>query len=169
MSHEKKEIAARLREVRGSLGVGEFAQEIGVNRKTVTRWENGDAVPDGDSLLALQRVFSVDAVWLLLGEQAASETRENAASYVIRDVVERAARGEPSVPGFPQVLRDIADADRRKAERAESMALVNNYLSALDDEEYQAALKMLMCYGRLRADDRLAVNRMVDGLAAARR
>lgn len=169
MSHEKKEIAARLREVRGSLGVGEFAQEIGVNRKTVTRWENGDAVPDGDSLLALRRQFSVDPVWLLLGDQTINEARESEAAYVIRDVVERAARGESTVPGFPQVLRGIADADRRKTERAESMRLANHYLSALDDESYQAALDMLMRYGLLPPDDRQAVNRMVDGLAAARR
>lgn len=63
----KEEIAARLREVRGALGIGEFAQKIGVNRKTVTRWENGFAVPEGDSLQTLQRPFSVDPAWLLFG------------------------------------------------------------------------------------------------------
>lgn len=61
-------IGARVREVRGGMGVGEFAETLGVNRKTVTRWENDGSVPDGGSLLALKRLFDADPSWILTGQ-----------------------------------------------------------------------------------------------------
>lgn len=165
MSQTKETIADRLRSVRGALGVGEFADELGVNRKTVTRWEAGDAVPDGDSLLALQQVFLVDPVWLLLGE-AVVGTRESEAQYIIRDAVDRAARGEPAISGLAQVLRGIADAESRRVDRAAVMQEASNYLSGLDDAAFGAALDMLMRYGVLPPDDRRVVNRLVASLGA---
>jgi len=108
-------------------------------------------------------------VLYILTSQRLSAARETEGAYMIRAAAEREARGEPPIPGLVETLQGLADTDRRIAERAESMARVNLYLSALDDGEYQAALEMLMRYGRLRADDRLVVNRMVAGLAADRR
>ncbi|WP_432277712.1 helix-turn-helix transcriptional regulator, partial [Pseudomonas aeruginosa] len=46
-------IGDRIRQIRGGLGVGEFAERLGVNRKTVARWESNEALPDGASLLTL--------------------------------------------------------------------------------------------------------------------
>lgn len=64
-------IGQRIAMVRGSRGVGEFADALGVNRKTVTRWEADDALPDGASLLALREKFGADPGWLLTGEGVA--------------------------------------------------------------------------------------------------
>lgn len=56
---------------RGDLTQAEFAARLGVDRKTVVRWESGDRLPDGDSLLLLWRKFGVEAGWLLTGAGAA--------------------------------------------------------------------------------------------------
>ena len=61
-------VGERISKVRGNLGVGEFADVLGVNRKTVTRWEANETLPDGASLLALMEHFGVDPRWLLKGE-----------------------------------------------------------------------------------------------------
>jgi len=68
--------------------VAEFAGALGVNRKTVTRWEADKAFPDGASLLALREKFGVDPGWVLTGEGEApcdstlsSDERELLALY----------------------------------------------------------------------------------------
>jgi transcriptional regulator with XRE-family HTH domain len=48
--------------------IGDFAECLGVNRKTITRWEAGEALPDGSSLLALHESFGASPTWVLLGE-----------------------------------------------------------------------------------------------------
>lgn len=61
-------VGSRIKSVRGKLGVGEFAEVLGLNRKTVTRWEADEVLPDGLSLLALKRCFDCDPGWLLTGD-----------------------------------------------------------------------------------------------------
>lgn len=61
-------IGARLRGARGQMTQAEFAGRLGVHRKTVERWESGERIPDGESLLGLKREFGVDPGWLLTGE-----------------------------------------------------------------------------------------------------
>lgn len=48
-----------------------LARELGVTRQAVGRWEKGTGLPDANSLMALARVFGVDAEWLL--DEAAKE------------------------------------------------------------------------------------------------
>jgi transcriptional regulator with XRE-family HTH domain len=165
MSQTKETIADRLRSVRGALGVGEFAEELGVNRKTVTRWENGDAVPDGDSLLALQQVFSVDPAWLLLGEPADGWRAQ--VDFILRDNAARKARGEPEIPGMVAALQGIAATPRRMAARSAEMDRANLYLSALDDAGFADAMEMLLHYGGMSSGNRNIVNQLVSSLAAS--
>lgn len=156
----------RLREQIDARGVSELARSLGVARNTLYNWCEKGNVPL-DKLYALGEA-GVDVAYVLTGRRL-SAAREAEGSYMIRANAEREARGEPPIPGLVEALQGLADTDRRIAARAESMALVNHYLSALDDDAFTAALDMLMRYGLLLPDDRLAVNRMVDGLAAARR
>lgn len=64
------QIGRRIQAVRGQMGIAEFAEKLGVNRKTVTRWEAGEALPDGASLLALLEKFGADPAWVLTGTGA---------------------------------------------------------------------------------------------------
>lgn len=43
----------------------QLAKELGVTRQAVGRWEKGSGLPDAKSLMALARVFDVDAEWLM--------------------------------------------------------------------------------------------------------
>lgn len=159
----------RLRGERIKLGLSQeaFAARGGVKKLAQINYEQGRRQPDAEYLRRIAEI-GADVAYILTGQKL-SAARETEGSYMIRANAEREARGEPPIPGLVEALQGLADTDRRIAARAESMALVNHYLSALDDDAFTAALDMLMRYGLLPPDDRLAVNRMVDGLAAARR
>ncbi|WP_290500001.1 helix-turn-helix domain-containing protein [Alcanivorax sp.] len=60
-------IGLRIREVRGNLTQARFAQELGIERKTVGRYESGDRIPDALALLRLQAAFGADPAWILNG------------------------------------------------------------------------------------------------------
>ena len=56
---------------RAGLSQEGLAEQVGVSRQAVSKWECGDAVPEPAKLLALSRLFGVTADWLLddaLGE-----------------------------------------------------------------------------------------------------
>ena len=61
------QVGARIAKTRGELTQAEFAALLGVDRKTVFRWEAGERMPDGDSLLALFMRFQADPGWVLTG------------------------------------------------------------------------------------------------------
>lgn len=60
----------RIRALRGVATQGEFAERLGVNRKTVERWEAGERLPDGQSLLALMTVCGADVNYILTGQRS---------------------------------------------------------------------------------------------------
>lgn len=55
---ELKVILLSLRREKG-LSQAELAEELGVSRQAVSRWEAGLAVPSGENLIALSRVYGV--------------------------------------------------------------------------------------------------------------
>jgi transcriptional regulator with XRE-family HTH domain len=63
-------IGQRLREVRGGMTQAEFASQLGVVSKTISRYESNETVPDGAFLLKLKDMFDISPDWLLLGKQA---------------------------------------------------------------------------------------------------
>lgn len=74
MSEEKKyvEAGSRIAKVRGELSQADFAARVGVDRKTVVRWEAGERLPDGGSLLRLRAEFNADVNYILTGPIAPS-------------------------------------------------------------------------------------------------
>lgn len=67
-----------------------LAEELGVSRQAVSKWETGDAVPEIGKLLALAKTFDVTTDWLLSEEEPESEAT---AAY---DTVSEAERFEKS-------------------------------------------------------------------------
>ncbi len=63
-----KDRLARLRKERG-LSQEELAAGINVSRQAVSKWENGDAMPDVDKIISLADLFGVTIDWLLRGTQ----------------------------------------------------------------------------------------------------
>lgn len=58
-----------------------LAEQLGVSRQAVSRWEQGAALPDAAKLLPCARLFSVDVEWLLDEEQD-GEDRLSAAEFL---------------------------------------------------------------------------------------
>lgn len=51
-----------------------LAEELGVSRQAVSKWETGDAVPEISKLLALAKTFDVTTDWLLSEEEPEEKT-----------------------------------------------------------------------------------------------
>lgn len=62
------EVGARIASVRGAMKQSDFAEKLGVNRQTVSRWEAGERLPDGSSLLRMREAFGADINVLLDGK-----------------------------------------------------------------------------------------------------
>lgn len=64
-------IFERIRQRRRELNVTQdrVAKAVGVSRVSVTKWENGNAKPDGENLQRLAKVLSCTPDWLLYGGQ----------------------------------------------------------------------------------------------------
>ena len=60
----------RITELRKSKGLSqeELAEQLGVSRQSVSKWETGVSTPDTDKALAMSRIFGVTADFLLTGE-----------------------------------------------------------------------------------------------------
>lgn len=72
-----------LRKARG-LSQEALAEQLGVTRQAVSKWELGDATPDLENVVALARFFGVSTDYLLLTEQEET-TSEKPAATALRD------------------------------------------------------------------------------------
>ncbi len=114
-----KGIGQRIAQLRGEMKIGDFADRLGVNRKTITRWEAGEVLPDGSSLLALHAQFAASPSWVLLGDVgpeqglplAAEEvlllTRYRLSPAPLRDAALRVLLGEPTQPASPRKFKEV--------------------------------------------------------------
>lgn len=77
-------ISKRINELREmhNLNKTEFGHKIGVNRSTITRYENGDLKPNVDVLISINKTFGVSIDWLAGVDD---ETIVNAYTKVIVD------------------------------------------------------------------------------------
>lgn len=64
------DIGRRVMALRGAQTQAELAAKLGVDRKTIVRWEAGERLPDGGSLLSLAKLCGADLNLLLTGEVA---------------------------------------------------------------------------------------------------
>lgn len=61
---ETKEVILKIRQKNG-LSQNEMAERLHVTRQAVSRWENGETVPDTDTLVTISREFDVSINTLL--------------------------------------------------------------------------------------------------------
>lgn len=71
-------IAERMKRIRRERGLSQerLAEQLNVSRQTVSKWENGLAVPSGDNLNQLGKALGVSVDFLLNGERALSAPAE---------------------------------------------------------------------------------------------
>ena len=69
-----------------------LAQELGISRQAVSRWETGEAVPDTEKIIQLSRLLEVTTDYLLLDEVEEPQT-EVPAAKTQSDAVKEKRRG----------------------------------------------------------------------------
>ena len=76
-------LGERITYYRGKLGLsqGELAEQLGVSRQSVSKWEGAQSVPDVEKIIMLSQLFGVTTDFLLKDELSEEEdyTRENKA------------------------------------------------------------------------------------------
>lgn len=61
-------VGSRIRLARGKRSRAAVARDLGVDTKTVYRWETGLSKPEFDQIEPLARALSVNVDWLVTGE-----------------------------------------------------------------------------------------------------
>jgi len=66
----------RIQQLRKARGISqeELAEQMGVSRQSVSKWESGQSVPDVDKVIALAALFGVPTDYLLTGMGGATGT-----------------------------------------------------------------------------------------------
>lgn len=88
----------------------ELAEQIGVTRQAVSRWESGAAKPDADKIIAVCDLFGVSADYLLRDqgggtmEEPAESRRETELGKALRDLTLNQWAGLLMIVGFSVVL-----------------------------------------------------------------
>lgn len=74
---DRFDTGALIRELRGSMSQEQFAQEMGVGRTTIVRYEANERVPDAEFLLRLNVRYKVDPLHVLTGQRPNTVTLES--------------------------------------------------------------------------------------------
>ncbi len=63
-------LGERIYELRKAKGLSqeELAEQLGVSRQSVSKWETGVAIPDTENALAMSKIFGVTTDFLLTGQ-----------------------------------------------------------------------------------------------------
>lgn len=80
------EFLATLRKEKG-LTQAQLGEEIGVTNKTISRWENGNYMPDVEMLLVLSEFFGVTVGEILKGERQTPEEIISSSNETISQVI----------------------------------------------------------------------------------
>lgn len=87
----------------------QFAEEMNVSRRTVSRWENGNNMPDLDVLIDMADFFDVDLRELINGEKEGKKMDKE-----VKETLEIAA--------------DYADAEKKRKLKKITMIFITGYI-----------------------------------------
>jgi len=84
------EFYQKLRNIRKENGMSQedLADQLGVSRQAVSKWESGQGFPETDKLLQISTLFRVSLDYLLKGEQGEASGNEEPGYYASREMVE---------------------------------------------------------------------------------
>ena len=104
-------IGERITELRKSkeLSQEELAEQLGVSRQSVSKWETGVSIPDTDKAVAMSRIFGVTADFLLTGESNNANVVTGGVVYNQNKIIEGA---EPATA--PVTAQTFVDEEEKK-------------------------------------------------------
>lgn len=84
----------------------QIAEKIGVSRQAIAKWENGDAMPDVENIIALADIFDVSIDSLVRNVAACRDTAEVVDKKHMFGIVRVNDKGQITLP---KQCRDIFD------------------------------------------------------------
>lgn len=107
------EIANRLQKLRKEKGYSQeqLAEELGISRQAVSKWERAEASPDTDNLICLAKLYGVSLDYLLSTEDSLEEIKEQ-------------TKSEPEVITEPIDDEEDEDKDEKQSKLSEAMNVV---------------------------------------------
>ena len=84
-----------------NLSQEQLADELGVSRQAVSKWERGEASPDTDNLIALARIYdtSLDSLLFDKPDEALREEELENKALSLSEIKEKLENGEEVVVG----------------------------------------------------------------------
>ena len=83
-------ISERLLKLRKEKGLSQedLANELGVSRQTVSKWETGESSPDFDKIIPLCKFYGITSDELLTGKTENVETKDNDKKQVLLKILQ---------------------------------------------------------------------------------
>lgn len=142
--------AEKLKELRSGAGLSQekLAEQLGVSRQVVTKWETGRSTPDMQNLLALSDVFSI-SLDEMLGEVSAPQPQEESGSnYLYESVTEydvaEVKRFDVKLGGFHALTVRGCDSEKLKVRLLSSVLpdLASDFKVRIDDVRSRLDVEM---------------------------
>ncbi len=102
-------VAEKILKLRKEKGLSQesFAEQLGVSRQSVSKWESGTAVPDTEKILAMSELFGVSTDYLLKNEEAEAPQKNEERKEAFMDEKDIEVKTEKTKKKNP-VLKIIA-------------------------------------------------------------
>ena len=144
---DQKKIGTLLRELRNEKGLTQeqFAELVNVTNRTVSRWENGNNMPDLDILIQISDYYEIDLRELLDGERKSEKMNKELEETVLKAVDYTNSEAERYIKRVQRLLL-IGAMLWFVSQLINHTSLVqNNIVSAISDFSEGAACGMVIC------------------------
>ena len=142
-----KKIGALLKKIRNEKGLTQeqFAEVVNVSNRTVSRWENGNNMPDLDILIQISDYYEIDLRELLDGERKSEKMNKELEETVLKAVDYTNSETELYIKRVHGLLFIGAMLWLISQLIGHTSLVDNNVMSAISDFSEGAACGMVVC------------------------
>ncbi|MDE6701954.1 MAG: helix-turn-helix domain-containing protein [Acetatifactor sp.] len=142
-----KKIGALLKKLRNEKGLTQeqFAEVVNVSNRTVSRWENGNNMPDLDILIQISDYYEIDLRELLDGERKSEKMNKELEETVLKAVDYTNSETELYIKMVHGLLFIGAMLWLISQLIGHTSLVDNNVMSAISDFSEGAACGMVVC------------------------
>ena len=142
-----KKIGALLKKLRNEKGLTQeqFAEVVNVSNRTVSRWENGNNMPDLDILIQISDYYEIDLRELLDGERKSEKMNKELEEIVLKAVDYTNSETELYIKRVHGLLFIGAMLWLISQLIGHTSLVDNNVMSAISDFSEGAACGMVVC------------------------
>ncbi|MDE6015423.1 MAG: helix-turn-helix domain-containing protein [Acetatifactor sp.] len=142
-----KKIGALLKELRNEKGLTQeqFAEVVHVSNRTVSRWENGNNMPDLDILIQISDYYEIDLRELLDGERKSEKMNKELEETVLKAVDYTNSETELYIKRVHRLLFIGAMLWLISQLIGHTSLVDNNVMSTISDFSEGAACGMVVC------------------------